>query len=222
MSRTRRVMISLLAPAVVLIGMGGLWAGRTAVTLKAQIEAWVDSLERSPNPVEMNLSFIPMYVDGDKVGMLRTVVVQRQQPGAIDSVRLVIEVGDRGLAGLEACQLRFDPDAFDRDGPFGFKQAFTCVDDVEGLVPFGSVRFAGVEHDAVLFLDASDLPCHRGVRSTRAECAEPAQQFRDLRVRIGKDIEASLREAEVELDRVRIEVKRATEEARAAIRKNRL
>ena len=220
MSGTRRLFIALLAPLVVVVGLSGVWAGRNATQLKAQIEEWIDALEHSPEPVTMNLSFVPAYVDGDKVGMLRTIVVQRQEPGAVDGVDLVIEVGDRGVGQLSACSFQFDPDAFDHSGPWGFRHALECIDDAEGLVEFGSVSVSDADFEAILYLDPSDVPCNSAGADLREMCShEIRDNIRRLRDEVRKDIRESLREAEIKLENVRIEVRRAKADIRGTVRR---
>ncbi len=210
MSGTRRLFMVIAAPLVVVVGLSAVWAGQNASQLKSQIEEWVDALEHSPDPVTMHLSFVPAFVDGDKVGMLRTVVVQRHEPGAVDGVDLVIEVGDRGIADLEGCNFQFDPDAFDHAGPWGFKDALECIDDTEGLVEFGTVVVSDADFEALLYMDPSDVPCHDRGADRREACSRQIRaDIRRLRDEIRTDIRASLREAEIEMKNVRIEIERA-------------
>ena len=57
---------------------------------------------------------------------------------------------------------RLDPDAFERSGPMGYKDAVHCVSaeqvEADGLVRFGSVVFENIGHRASLYLDAADVP----------------------------------------------------------------
>jgi hypothetical protein len=160
MSTFRRIFVSIGAPLVVIAGLGILWGARNAATLKSQIEAWADSLEHSSNPVAMTgLSFIPMYVGGDRVGKLQAVVVQRHEPGTVDSLHITVAGDDMEVARLESCQLHLDPDAFDEKGPFGIKHALQCVEDTSEMVRFGSVAFENANREIALFLNDNDLPC---------------------------------------------------------------
>lgn len=218
MSGPRRFFIALLAPLVVVVGLSGIWAGRNATQLKAQIEEWVDALEHSPEPVTMNLSFVPAYVDGDKVGMLRTIVVQRQEPGAVDGVDLVIEVGDRGVGRLSSCSFQFDPEAFEHSGPWGFKNAIECVDNAEGLVEFGTVSVLDADFEALLYLDPSDVPCHSAGANLRDVCShEIRDNIRRLREEIRTDLRESLREIEIEIDQAKFEVQRANADVKVRV-----
>jgi len=221
MSATRRFLILLAAPLVVVVGLSAVWGVENATELKAQIEEWMDALEHSPDPVTMNLSFVPAFVDGDKVGMLRTVVVQRQNAGEIDGVDLVIEVGDRGLGALEACSLRIDADAFDHSGPWGFKHALECVDDVEGLVSFGSVTVLDADFQTTLYLDAEDVPCSSAGGDLKSACRDDIRaNIRRMRDEIRTDVRQALREAEIEIENAKIEVRRARAEVKTTVGNN--
>ncbi|MEE8135337.1 MAG: hypothetical protein V3T56_09780 [Gemmatimonadales bacterium] len=218
MSATRRFLIVLGAPLVVIVGLSAVRGVQSASDLKAQIEEWIDAVEHSPDPVTMNLSFVPAYVDGDKVGMLRTVVIQRQNPGDVDAVDLVIEVGDRGIGELAACSFQLDPDAFDHSGPWGFKHALECIDDTEGLVPFGSVAISDADFQVTLYLDPSDVPCSSTRADLSAVCSDEIRSsLRRLREEIRTDIREALREAEIEIENAKIEVERAKAEIRTSV-----
>jgi hypothetical protein len=218
MSATRRFLILLAAPLVVVVGLSAVWGAENATELKAQIEEWMDALENSPDAVTMNLSFIPAYVDGERVGMLRTVVVQRQSAGEVDAVDLVIEVGEAGIGDLAACSFQLDPDAFEHSGPWGFKHALECIDDTEGLIPFGSVAISDFDFQATLYIDAADVPCSNAGPDLGAACSDEIRtNIRRLRDEIRTDIRESLREAEIEIENARIEVRRAKAEVRATV-----
>ena len=193
MSKFRRLMVAIGAPVVVLVGLGGIWGVRNASALKAQIEAWADSLEHSPNPVTMELSFLPAYVDGARVGKLNAVVIQRHQPATVDSVRIEIATsGDAHQSDFENCAIHFDPDAFDHDGPMGFKHALTCVDDTAELVRFGSVILAGLDQELALFLDSNDLPCEH-MDGEASACLEVDEEIRRLRDEIRNEVRVNLK-----------------------------
>lgn len=218
MSATRRFFIVLGAPLVVIVGLSAVRGVQSASHLKAQIEEWVDAFEHSPDAVTMNLSFVPAYVDGDKVGMLRTVVIQRQKAGEVDAVDLVIEVGDRGIGELASCSFQFDPDAFDHSGPWGFKHALECIDDTEGLVPFGTVAISDADFQVTLYLDPSDVPCSSAGADLGAVCSDEIRNsIHRLRDEIRTDIREALREAEIEIENARIEVRRAKAEIRTSV-----
>ena len=189
MSMFRRILVSIGAPLVVVAGLGVLWGYRNASTLKAQIEAWADSLEHSPNPVTMTgLRFIPMYVEGHRVGKLDAVVIERHEPGTVDSIRIMVAGGDHELARLEECQLQLDPDAFDSEGPLGLKNALQCVTDTADLVRFGSVAFEEANRELALYLSGEDLPCSHMGSDAPAECTQIREEIQKLRDEIRQEV----------------------------------
>lgn len=189
MSTTRRVLVAVGAPLVLVLGLGLLWGWRNAATLKAQIEAWADSLEHSSDPVTMELSFLPVYVEGDKVGKLQAVVVQRHEPATVDSLTLVIDLSDQTDADqLASCYFHLDPDAVDRDGPLGYRDAIHCLTDPGELIRFGSVEFAGTEKHSGLYLDAKDLPCDHMSHGAEGPCLEFSDEIHRLKTEIRNEV----------------------------------
>jgi hypothetical protein len=197
MSTFRRLFVAIGAPLVVIAGLAVVWGVRNASQLKAQVEAWADSLEHSPNPVTMKLSFLPAYVDGDRVGKLDAIVIQRHEAATVDSVRIEIaSSGDHVSDHLADCALRLDPDALSDDGPFGFKHALECVTDTADLVRFGSVALEGLSEDLALYLDGDDLPCEHMVEADAGACTEVRAEIhrlrdevRNVRVNIRRDLQ---------------------------------
>lgn len=202
MSGTRRVLVAIGAPLVLAIGLAIFMGARGAARLKAQLETWVDSLEHSPNPVAMAVNVLPMYVDGERVGKLRTVVVQRAAPGTVDSLRLEVALSDRSeLDRLAACHFHLDPDAVDRHGPTGFTRAVRCVTDTTGLVRFGTVGFVETGRTAGLFLAVEDLPCEHMAAPPADSCTPVSDEIRRLRdelrselTTVREDVRSSVRE----------------------------
>lgn len=189
MSTTRRVLVAVGAPLVLVLGLGTLWGWRNASALKAQIEAWADSLEHSSNPVTMELSFLPMYVEGDKIGKLQAVVVQRERPATVDSLTLVIDLSDEADPGkLASCNFHLDPDAIDRAGPMGYKEAIHCLSDPGDLVRFGSVEFAGTDYHSGLYLDMKDLPCDHMSHSDQGPCVEIVDEIQRIKAEIRNEV----------------------------------
>lgn len=189
MSTTRRILLTIGAPTVVLVGLLAIWGYRNGAQLKAQIDRWSDSLEHSPNPVRMDLPIMPVWVEGDYVGNLRTVVVQREAPATVDSLMVRIALADNeNVEDWAGCYFHFDPDAFERSGPFGFLQALHCLDAPGDLVRFGTVRFDGSDLAAGLYLAPSDLPCEH----MRADVRACSQLNVDIREAV-KDLRAEVR-----------------------------
>lgn len=192
------------APLVLVLGLVLAWGVKNAQTLKAQIEAWADSLEHSPNPVTLTIPFVPFYVDGERVGKFGSIVVQRDRPGAVDSLRVEVRLeGSRPAKNIEECLFQLDPDAFDREGPLGFKRAVRCVRDTSGLQRFGSVVFPSAEFEAALFVAVEDLPCDHMSEGARGACTEVQDQIRRLRDEVRNDVRVELRNVEKELREAR-------------------
>jgi len=193
MSSFRRIMVSVGAPLVVVAGLAVLWGVRNASHLKAQVEAWADSLQHSPNPVTMDLSFLPMYIEGQKVGKLDAVVIERHEPGTVDSLRISVATGKHVNPNEFAnCVVHLDPDAFDRDGPLGLKDALTCVNDTSDMVRFGSVVLEGLDEQLALFLNKADLPCSHMAENTE-ECVKLQEEVQKLREQVRRDVRIRIR-----------------------------
>lgn len=194
MSTFRRILVSIGAPLVVVAGLGILWGARNAAALKSQIEAWADSLEHSSNPVTMTgLSFIPMYVGGSRVGKLNAVVVQRHEPGTVDSIRITIAGDEADFGPLESCQLHLDPDAFDEKGPLGFKHAIQCVEDTSEMVRFGTVAFEEANRELALFVNNRDLPCDHMSDDASMGCTQLREKIHRLRDEIREEVRIHVR-----------------------------
>jgi hypothetical protein len=176
------------------LGLGALWAYRQGSDFVHQIETWGQQLEHSSNPVELKVAGFPiistMYVDGTKIGKLDRVVVLRQAPGDVDSLRIVVTVDDAAqLKHMDECQLQMDPEALEDTFPLeGWKRVMHCTSDTEGLVPFGSVVFEGAGREMTLLLHEHDLPC--GHMST--SCDEMKNLRRDV-IRLRDEIRTEVR-----------------------------
>ncbi len=195
MSTTRRLLVAIGAPLVVLAGLGIMWGYRNAAVVKAQIEAWADSLEHSPNPVTLRLSFLPMYVGGERIGKLDAVVIQRHEPATVDSLRIEIALRDDAeVEELAACQFHLDPDAFDHEGPMGLTQAMQCLSETGDLVRFGTVAFSGTDHETGLFLAPEDLPCEHMPQAKEEACTEIRREIRRLREDVRSEVRMHLRD----------------------------
>lgn len=191
---TRRLVIWLGAPLVVVGGLALLWGVRNAAALKAQIEVWADSLRHSAHPVVMELGFLPAYVEGRRVGTLRTVIVQRDRPGEVDSLHIVVEPRTgRDGADLPACPLQLNPDAFHRSGPMGFTEALRCASDTAALVRFGHLAFAGLGDRLALFVAADDLPCDHPARAADDACTDMRREIERLRDEMRREVRVHLR-----------------------------
>ncbi len=203
MTATRRILVLLGAPLIVVVGLAGAWGVRNGAEMVSQIEAWAYALEHSAEPVVMHLPFVPVYVDGTRMGRLSAVVVQRNAPGAVDSLHIRVTGANRAPA--DGCRLRLDVDAFDADGPFAIKRLMRCAPDTTGLVPFGTVRFVEANEIRPLFLAAEHLPCDH-VSHASAACIELASEIRAIQHQVQ--------------DEVRFELRNLRREIRAEVRAN--
>ena len=130
-----------------------------------------------------------MHVDGAKIGHLQTVMVLRDQPGAVDSVRLLVSsapaLADRPLD----CPLLFDPDAMDETWPLeGIKHVVTCGADTAGYVRFGSVVLSDLGQTLALYVEEDDLPCERMSNPNPATCDDIRTKMRRLRKELREEI----------------------------------
>ena len=91
MSRFRSFVIRFGAPLVVVAGVAGVLAARRAVTLRNTLEVLADSLKHGSGPLSMEVPFVPAYLDGRKIGSLESLRLERHEPRAVDSLRLVID-----------------------------------------------------------------------------------------------------------------------------------
>ncbi len=213
MTGSKRVFALIGAPLVLMAGIAAIVGVQNAKAVKHRIEAWADSLDHSASPVVLDVPFAPMYIDGDRIGRLRRVVVQREAPGAIDSLAVAIDLRDGVLRQLQDCAFRLDPDAVDRHGPAGLAQLVHCINDTTGLVRFGSVTMDD-EFTSGLYLEPHDMPCGN---LERAECAALRTRLDRLRDEIRDEIRIEVRNARDEVQRAREEMQRAREEIRQQV-----
>ncbi len=195
MKSVRRLFVAVGAPLILVVGVAGAVGIRKGSALINQLEAWGDSLEHSPGPVELRVGTVPiisnLYVDGDRVGKYERIVVLRHEPGGVDSLRVVVEVPNSGhLAYLSECNLQADPEALEGDFPEGLKHVMRCVSEDDGLVPFGTVVFDGTERTTTLLVEPRLVPCGSG--GDREDCLDRAELRRDME-RLREDIRRDVR-----------------------------
>ncbi len=140
--RTYWLRILLGALAVFAVGMIGLtFARRTRDTVTAVVTG--------SGPLSIPLPFVPFELEGNKLGQLERLVVNREAPKKVSSVELEVKLDDslvvQGLAGCRlAANLESDSS---KSGDINFRshrledQAFFfCAKSDSGLVEFGTVR----------------------------------------------------------------------------------
>ncbi len=196
MSPIRRLMISIGAPLILVVGLGVAWGVRKGSAMIHELEAWGQEWEHSSQPVRLHVADFPvistLYVDGDKVGKFEDIVIMREEPRKVDSLRIVVSVPDVAKAAqLSDCQLMIDPQALENTFPLeGWKRVMNCVTDSEGLVRFGSMVLDGLDKELTLMLERHNLPCDH--MSDTAACGD-LDQLRDDMVRLREEIKRDVR-----------------------------
>jgi hypothetical protein len=185
------------APLVLVVGLGVYRGVEKGSALVKRVERWGRLLESSPDPVVMGVGAVPvvsqLHVDGHRLGKLDTLVVLRQQPGAIDSLRLVVVAETGALEPYGECRLLIDPHALEGKWPLeGVKHIVRCVSDTTDLVPFGSLVLAGAEGAATLHLRAEDLPCAHASAGADA-CRDLRTEMQRLREEIRREVRQEVR-----------------------------
>ena len=151
-----RLRYLLTAPLIVVAGLTAVFWGRRAAAFGSNVRHWADSLDRGSGPVRIVLP-LPVYIGGDRVGNLDTVVIERHQRHSVDSLRIVVKpLASAGAAELPSCAVRIE--SFDRLDPGEYNRALVCASDTSGLTRFGTVSFGG-SRTAALYVDASDAAC---------------------------------------------------------------
>jgi hypothetical protein len=155
MSRFRSFVIRFGAPLVLVAGVAGAFAARRAVILKHSMELWADSLKHGSGPLTLEVPFVPTYLEGRKIGSLKSIRLERHEPRAVDSLRLVIDLSREAADDPQVRGCRFELISFD---PGDLKRALACAPDTAGLVPFGRVAFQQ-GGEATLYVSAVELGC---------------------------------------------------------------
>ncbi len=194
MSTTRKVIILFGAPLVLVAGLGIFWGVDKGSALVGQVEGWTRELERSPQDVAMAVGGLPvishMHVDGARIGRLDSVVVLRERPGALDSLRLVVALDASAHADRYAdCRFLLDPSALEGSWPLeGIKHVVHCGIDTAGFARFGTVVFSGTGVETALYLEESKLPCDRMTDPNLPACDDIRVKMRRLKEEIRKEI----------------------------------
>jgi hypothetical protein len=129
------------ALAVFCIGMVG-------VTIFRHGRAKVTEVVAGSGPLTIPLPFVPFQLDGNKLGTVERLVVNRDAPKKVSSVDLEVKLDDSLFAqGLAGCRLaaNLESDSATRGdinvhvNRMGDKAFFFCAKSDSGLVPFGTV-----------------------------------------------------------------------------------
>lgn len=153
--------IALGAAAIFTVGMIG-------VTLARQGVGRVRNVVEGTGPLTVPVAFIPFKLDGQKLGTVSRVVLQRDAPKQISSVELQIKLADSAVArGLAGCRLAANlddehtpHDSHVKIGPLSHS-VFTCLhpnDSAGGFQQFGNAVFlpGGVSVPLLLPRDIAD------------------------------------------------------------------
>ncbi|MCZ6917085.1 MAG: hypothetical protein O7I93_09940 [Gemmatimonadetes bacterium] len=200
MSKTKRPWGVIAGPVIFMVGLG-IFAGVNKFgSVRDMVEDWGHRLEHSAETVTMELPiYVPLFVGGDWVGRLETVVVQRDQPGAVDSVRLVVRIRDDShLARLDDCALRLHVPR----GDFGqFTRALRCVRDTDGLVPFGDLEVAEAGLHVPIYVRVDDLPCNESLHM--GPCGHIQRELQAEMEQLAAELRAVAEEFRVEAEQMK-------------------
>jgi hypothetical protein len=140
--RTYWLRILLGALAVFAMGMIG-------ITLARRTRESVTAVVTGSGPLSIPLPFVPFELEGNKLGRLERLVVNREAPKKVSSVDLEVKLDDSLLVqGLAGCRLgaNLESDS-SKSGDINFRSHrledrafFFCARSDSGLVEFGTVR----------------------------------------------------------------------------------
>ncbi len=208
--RTQKRPWGVIAGPIIFFGGLAIFLGvQQAEGIKDQVENWGHQLEHSAQPVVMNLPvYVPLLVDGNWLGQLETIVVQRDRPRGVDSVRLVARISDdEDLKRLDGCALRLQISTGSLEA---LTQALRCVPDTKGLISFGYLNVENTNVRVPVLVQLDDLPCN-----DRRIHLGPCRQFhRNLQVEmrdLAEELQGTARELRAEAlqirDAVRVELR---------------
>lgn len=147
--------IALGAAAIFILGMVGVSVVRRGL-------GTVHGVVHGSGPISIPLAFIPFQLNGEKLGTLERVKLEREAPNRVSRVELKVKLSDSLLArGLEGCRLAANVDSKSPDkpgvsvgrGPFP-EGSFWCAqeDSADGLVEYGQAEFSPGDVTVPLFL----------------------------------------------------------------------
>ncbi len=199
---TRKRPWGVIAGPIIFFGGLAIFLGvQKAEGIRAQVEDWSYQLEHSAQPVVMDLPvYVPLLVDGNWLGQLETIVVQRDRPRGIDSLRLVARISDADdLKRLNGCALRLQISTGSLEA---LTQALRCVPDTKGLISFGYLNVENTNVRVPVLVRLDDLPCN-----DRRIHLGPCQRFhRNLQEEmrdLAEELQGSARELRAEARRIR-------------------
>jgi hypothetical protein len=133
----------------ILLGALAVFAiGMIGVSLFRRGRAKVTAVVAGNGPITIPLPFVPFQLDGNKLGTVERLVVNREAPKKVSSVDLEVKLGDSLVAhGLAGCRLAANLES-DSAKPgdlnlhmnhAGERPFFFCAKSDSALVPFGTV-----------------------------------------------------------------------------------
>ncbi|HET7239669.1 MAG TPA: hypothetical protein VFI77_00845 [Gemmatimonadales bacterium] len=140
--RTYWLRILLGALAVFAVGMIG-------ITFARRTRDKVTAVVAGSGPLSIPLPFVPFELEGNKLGRLERLVVNREAPKKVSSVDLEVKLDDSLLVqGLAGCRLAANLESdSSKSGDINFRSHrledrafFFCARSDSGLVEFGSVK----------------------------------------------------------------------------------
>jgi hypothetical protein len=148
--------------------------------------------------------YVLLFVGGDWLGRLETVVVQRDRPGTVDSVRLVARIDDKqDLASLDGCALRLQ---VRDDNVAELKRALRCVKDTQGLISFGNLHVQDANFSVPVVVRLEDLPCDE-MGMHVGPCEQFQHQLQSQMRGLAEELSASARELQREARRIQNQVR---------------
>ncbi|MDH5804944.1 MAG: hypothetical protein OEZ54_07140 [Gemmatimonadota bacterium] len=201
MSRTKRPWGVVAAPIVLVAGLVVITGVRTAEGWKEEVERWGYELQHTDHTVRMEMPvYVPMFLAGDWVGELETVIVERLEPGAIDKVTVHATAGDDWDGSQwEGCAVELRVLS---DHSNNFKNVFRCIQDTSDMIEFGSIFMDGNGPGEIpIFVRIGGLPCEENLGVELTPCAK-----------VRSDITTEMREM---AEQIRSEAERIRDEARA-------
>jgi hypothetical protein len=151
--------------------------GMIVVTLIRRGREKVTQVVAGTGPLSIPLPFVPFQLDGNKLGTVERLVVNREAPKKVSSVDLEVKLDDSLVAqGLAGCRLaaNLESDSV-KPGDFnvhmnrmGDRAFFFCAKSDSALVPFGTVT-----------MRPGDITVPLLVRQSLAEALESGQWAED-------------------------------------------
>jgi hypothetical protein len=137
----------------ILLGALAVFAvGMIGVTMVRQGKKRVAAVIGSSEPLSIPLPFVPFQLDGNKLGTVERLVVNRETPKKVSSIELQVKLGDSLVAqGLAGCRLaaNVESDSTGRRGDVNIQMNrldertfFFCATSDSGFEEFGSVELS--------------------------------------------------------------------------------